>query len=88
MIFEIQGLTYTDLRSIITITKEVMIQDSTMKPHGGPVHGVSFTQAVVTIPLYPFAYVVTNYTCRNRNQKSDDNIQNSTPPSCWKESTA
>ena len=51
MIFEIQGLTYTDLRSIITITKEVMIQDSTMKPHGGPVHGVSFWLAVFTIPI-------------------------------------
>ena len=51
MIFEIQGLTYKDLRSNIIVTKEVMIQDSTMKPHGGPVHGVSFRLAVFTIPI-------------------------------------
>ena len=46
MIFEIQGLTYTDSRSNIIVTRKEINQTDAMKPHGVRVHGVSFRLAV------------------------------------------
>ena len=46
MIFEIQGLTYKDLRSNIIVTRKEINQTDAMKPHGVRVHGVLFRLAV------------------------------------------